>query len=392
MDYRFSDAQRCLVEEAFAFARDELAPHADAWDRDSHFPLKAIARAASRGYLGLTAGPDHGGLGLGALDASLVLEQLATGCGASAAFMALHTVAVWTVGRFGGPELKAHWLPRLVAGEARVAFALSEGPPWVKARRDGDEYRLEGLLGAVPGAAVSDLLLMDVDIEGDGATLCLLPAGAEGVGFGEEASHAGWRAVSLRPLRLDGVTMPASQRLGGEGQRVEALRQARDRARLALAAVAVGNAQAALAQALRAGLGPEHPQCPSSSAETVPQALAEPYAALIAGQQLVRLAAAQVDHDAPQAGLLCAAAKRYTDLHGPRLCRTALQLQAGYGYLDDHAMDRRARDSDTQAGVLGNDDHLRAAIASRLRTSQALYELTPLASDGEPRAMTRGTP
>ncbi|TRX75901.1 acyl-CoA dehydrogenase [Pseudomonas mangiferae] len=386
MDYRFSDTQRQRVEAAFAFARGELAPHSDDWDREGHFPLKAIARAAAQGYLGLSASPAHGGLGLSALDESLVLEQLASGCGATAAFIALHNVAAWTVDRFADDALKAHWLSRLCAGEVLVAFALGEATPTpLRATRDDDGYRLDGLPGAVPAAAASDLLLVDAELEDAGPTLFLLPVAAEGVGFGAEEPRSGWRALPSRPLRIDSARVAAGQRLGAEGQATEALRRARERAHLALAAVAVGNAQAALGQVLR---DPRHTGVPEPSPLTVdqvPEALAEPYAALIAGQQLVRLAAGQLDDDAPQAGLLCAAAKHYTDHHGPRLCRAALQLRASSGYLNDYALDRRARDSEMHTGVQGRDEHLRAAIARRLHASQAL-QAPPQAAASEAAA------
>ena len=93
MDFNLTEEQRLLVESARAFAQHELAPHAADWDREHHFPLDVIRRAAEQGYLGLYIAEEDGGLGLSRLSASQIFEQLAAGCVATTAYLTIHNMA-----------------------------------------------------------------------------------------------------------------------------------------------------------------------------------------------------------------------------------------------------------------------------------------------------------
>ena len=85
MDFELSDEQRLLTDSARAFAARELAPHAADWDREQHFPVEVIRRAAEQGYLALYLREEDSGLGLSRLSSSLIFEQLAAGCVATTA-------------------------------------------------------------------------------------------------------------------------------------------------------------------------------------------------------------------------------------------------------------------------------------------------------------------
>ena len=93
MDFELNEEQRLLVDSARAFAAAELAPHAADWDRDHHFPVDVIKRAAQQGFLSLYISEEDGGLGLSRLTSSLIFEQLSAGCVATAAFMTIHNMA-----------------------------------------------------------------------------------------------------------------------------------------------------------------------------------------------------------------------------------------------------------------------------------------------------------
>ena len=107
MDFELNEEQRLLVDSARAFATRELAPHAADWDREQHFPLEVIRRAAEQGYLALYIGEDDGGLGLSRLTSSLIFEQLAAGCVATTAYLTIHNMATWMLASFADEALKA---------------------------------------------------------------------------------------------------------------------------------------------------------------------------------------------------------------------------------------------------------------------------------------------
>lgn len=157
MDFELSDEQRLLVHSAAAFTRHELAPNAADWDRDHHFPVEVIRRAAEQGYLGLYIAEDDGGLGLSRLSASLIFEQLAAGCVATTAYLTIHNMAAWMLASFGDAELKARWLPGLISGEHLASYCLTEPDAGsdaahlrTRARRDGEHYVLDGSKYFIP--------------------------------------------------------------------------------------------------------------------------------------------------------------------------------------------------------------------------------------------------
>src|SRR3990167_1838990 len=144
MDFELSDEQRLLVDSARAFAARELAPHAGDWDRDHHFPVDVIRRAAEQGYLALYLKEEDGGLGLSRLSSALIFEQLAAGCVATTAFITIHNMATWMLASFADQALKDAWLPGLAS----------------RATRDGEAYVLDGSKCFTSGAGSTDVLIV----------------------------------------------------------------------------------------------------------------------------------------------------------------------------------------------------------------------------------------
>src|SRR5690606_28802394 len=176
MDFELSDEQRLLTDSARAFAARELAPHAGDWDRDHHFPLEVIRRAAEQGYLALYISEENGGLGLSRLTSSLIFEQLSAGCVATTAYLTIHNMASWMVASFADQALKDAWLPRLTGGELLASYCLTEPDAGsdaahlrTRARRDGDEYVLDGSKCFISGAGSTDVLIVMARTGEDGA-------------------------------------------------------------------------------------------------------------------------------------------------------------------------------------------------------------------------------
>jgi alkylation response protein AidB-like acyl-CoA dehydrogenase len=164
MDFELNEEQRLLVDSARAFAARELAPHAADWDREHHFPVEVIRRAAEQGYLALYIGEEDGGLGLSRLASSLIFEQLAAGCVATTAYLTIHNMATWMLASFGDESLKAQYLPGLTGGELLASYCLTEPDAGsdaarlrTRARREGDDYVLDGSKCFISGAGSTDV-------------------------------------------------------------------------------------------------------------------------------------------------------------------------------------------------------------------------------------------
>ncbi len=376
MNFELSDEQRLLVDSARAFAAQELAPHAADWDREHHFPLEVIKRAGAQGYLALYLGEEDGGLGLSRLSASLIFEQLAAGCVATTAYLTIHNMATWMLARFADDALKRQWLPRLVGGERLASYCLTEPDAGsdaahlrMRAKRQGDQYLLDGSKCFISGAGSTDVLIVMARTGEDGPkgiSCFLVPAHAEGISYGRNELKMGWRAQPTRSITFEGVRVPAGNRIGPEGQGFVYAMQGLDGGRLNIASCSLGAAQAALEQSLR--YVQERKQFGQALAEfqALQFRLADMLTDLTASRQMVRLAAHKLDHQHGEASLYCAMAKRFATDRCFELCNQALQLHGGYGYLNDYPLERWVRDSRVHQILEGTNEIMRVIIARRL--------------------------
>lgn len=376
MDFELNEEQRLLVDSARAFATRELAPHAADWDREQHFPLEVIRRAAEQGYLALYIGEDHGGLGLSRLTSSLIFEQLAAGCVATTAYLTIHNMATWMLASFADAALKAQYLPGLTTGELLASYCLTEPDAGsdaahlrTRARREGDEYVLDGSKCFISGAGSTDILIVMARTGEDGAkgiSCFLVQAGAEGVKYGRNEDKMGWKAQPTRTISFEGVRIPAGNRIGPEGQGFVYAMKGLDGGRLNIASCSLGAAQAALEQSLRYVEERKQFGKPLAEFQALQFKLADMLTDLTASRQMVRLAAHKLDNRHAEAALYCAMAKRFATDHCFALCNEALQLHGGYGYLNDYPLERWVRDSRVHQILEGTNEIMRVIIARRL--------------------------
>ena len=376
MDFELSEEQRLLVASARTFASRELAPHAADWDRDHHFPVEVIRKAADQGFLALYLDEADGGLGLSRLSASLIFEQLAAGCVATTAFLTIHNMASWMLARFAEPALKEAWLPGLISGELLASYCLTEPDAGSdaahlrsRARRDGDSYVIDGSKCFISGAGSTQVLIVMARTGEDGArgiSCFLVPGDAEGVRYGRNELKMGWRAQPTRTITFEGVRIPAGNRIGPEGQGFVYAMKGLDGGRINIASCSLGAAQAALEQSLRYVEERKQFGKPLSEFQALQFRLADMLTDLTASRQMVRLAAHKLDAGDAEASLYCAMAKRFATDRCFELCNQALQLHGGYGYLNDYPLERWVRDSRVHQILEGTNEIMRVIIARRL--------------------------
>ncbi|MCR4510503.1 acyl-CoA dehydrogenase family protein [Pseudomonas sp. 32.2.56] len=377
MDFELSDEQRLLVDSARAFAAKELAPYAADWDRDHHFPVEVIKRAAEQGYLALYIKEEDGGLGLSRLSSSLIFEQLSAGCIATTAFLTIHNMASWMLASFADQALKDAWLPRLVSGELLASYCLTEPDAGsdaanlrTRARRDGDDYVIDGSKCFISGAGSTDVLIVMArtgeDSGAKGVSCFLVPADAEGVKYGRNELKMGWRAQPTRTISFEGVRIPAGNRIGPEGQGFVYAMKGLDGGRINIASCSLGAAQAALEQSLRYVEERKQFGKALSTFQALQFKQADMLTELTASRQMVRLAAHKLDQGHGEASLYCAMAKCFATDHCFTVCNEALQLHGGYGYLNDYPLERWVRDSRVHQILEGTNEIMRVIIARRL--------------------------
>src|SRR5690606_9752841 len=162
MDFQWNGDQRAIEEAARAFAEAELLPHSAKWDEGKHFPREQLKLAAEMGFAGIYVGEEHGGMGLGRMEAAVIFEELSRGDVATAAFISIHNMASWMIDKFGSAELRARMVPSLVSMDKIASYCLTEPGSGsdaaalrTSAVRDGDHYVLNGSKAFISGAGAS---------------------------------------------------------------------------------------------------------------------------------------------------------------------------------------------------------------------------------------------
>jgi hypothetical protein len=374
--FELPEATRALRETALAFARERLAPHAQRWDEQRHFPIDVLREAAALGMAALYVREASGGAGLTRLDAAVVFEALATGCPTISAFLSIHNMVAWMVDRHGSDAQRAAWLPSLLTMESIASYCLTEPGAGsdaaalaTRATRDNAGYVLDGTKQFISGAGVSDLYLTMARTGRPGAqgiSALLVPKETPGLSFGANEKKMGWNAQPTRQVIFSGARVAADALLGQEGEGFRIAMGGLDGGRLNIAACSVGGAQAALDIALayvreRRAFGHAIEKFQATQFR-----LADMVTELEAARTLLWRACAKLDGGAPDATAFCAMAKRFATDIGFRVADDALQLLGGYGYLADYGIEKIVRDLRVHRILEGTNEIMRVITARHL--------------------------
>lgn len=382
MDFSLTEDQLAFAESARAFSEALLAPGAATWDEEAHFPVDVLRAAGELGFMGMYTPEAAGGLGMNRLDASLIVEELAQGCTATAAFVTIHNMATSMIGKYCSQSVIDEWCPDLVAGTRLASYCLTESGAGsdaaslrTTARRDGDDYLVNGGKVFISGAGATDVLVVMLrtgDAGPKGISALLIPADAEGVSYGKKEDKMGWNAQPTRTITFDNVRVPVANRLGEEGQGFAIAMEGLDGGRINIATCSVGTAQQALEEATAYVQERKQFNTAIADFQATQFKLADMLTELVAARQMVRLAANKLDKGDGQASTYCAMAKRFATDVGFAVCNDALQLFGGYGYIKEYPMERHVRDTRVHQILEGTNEVMRVIVSRRLLMEGAL--------------------
>jgi acyl-CoA dehydrogenase len=360
MDFSFTPEQiaiRDAVEQICARYPDEY------WlerDREGGFPHGLHADLARDGWLGIAMPPEYGGAGLGMTEAALMMQTIAASgagfAGASAVHMNIFGLNPVVV--FGDEAQRARWLPDLIAGRHKACFAVTEPDAGLdttrlttRAVRDGDDYVVHGRKIWISTAQVAHKMLLlarttplaDVAKPTQGLSLFYTDLDRERVEV-REIEKMGRKAVDSNMLFIDGLRIPAADRIGEEGRGFEYILHGLNPERILIAAEAVGIGRAALAHAVRYANERKVFGRPIGQNQGVQHPLAQAWMQLEAADLMVFKAAAMYDAGQP-CGPYANSAKYLAAEAGHNACQTAVMTLGGMGYAKEYHVERLLRES-----------------------------------------------
>jgi len=374
--FDLTDEQLQIQEMARQFTADAITPHAAEWDEKHIFPRDTIRAAAELGFASIYVSEESGGIGLGRLEAALIMEAMAYGCPSTSAFISIHNMASWMIDTFGSQAIKDKYLPSLITMDRLASYCLTEPSSGsdaaalkTRAVLDGDHYVVNGSKQFISGAGENEIYVTMVrtGAEGPKGISCLvIEKDMPGVSFGANERKLGWHSQPTRQVTFEDVRVPIENRVGGEGEGFRFAMMGLDGGRLNIGACSLGGAQRCLDEAIAYTKDRQQFGKPIADFQNTQFVLADMATELEAARALLYLAAAKVTAGAPDKTKFAAMAKRLATDTGSSVVDRALQLHGGYGYLQDYPIERFWRDLRVHSILEGTNQVMRMIVGREL--------------------------
>ena len=374
----YTAQQMELRDRARDLAETVMRPVAALHDVEQTYPWEVQKAIKAAGLSGVWIPREYGGLGGGVLDLCIVVEEFSRACGGMGVGYAVNALGSFPIIFSGTAEQKQRWLPAIAAGDALIAFGLSEkesgsdaGSMTTRAEKDGDGYVLNGEKKWNTGGAVASLnTIFAVTQPGRGArgiSAFLVEKDTPGYRVGKHEDKLGIRCVPVVEIQLQNCRVPEANLLGGaEGHGFKHAMITLDRARPGVAAQAVGLAQGALDLALQYTHERKQFGQSVSSFQGIQWMLADMASQVEAARALVHYAARVIDAGAKQITKLSAMCKLVATDVAMKVTTDAVQLFGGYGYCKDFPVEKYMRDAKITQIYEGTNQIQRLVIARSL--------------------------
>jgi short/branched chain acyl-CoA dehydrogenase len=351
-----NEEHQALRQSVRDFAREVVAPVIAEHYEHHTFPYDVVRQMGKMGLFGLPFPEEHGGMGGDYFALCLTLEELArVDSSVAITLEAAISLGAMPIYRFGTDEQKAHWLPRLISGEALAAFGLTEpgfgsdaGGTQTRAVLDGDEWVINGSKAFITNSGTDITALVTVTgTNPDGSkelSTIIVPSGTPGFTVQPGYSKVGWCASDTHELTFEDCRVPAANLLGERGRGFAQFLRILDEGRIAIAALAVGLAQGCVDESVkyakeRHAFGQAIGNFQAiqfkiadmeTRAHTARLAYYDAAERMLAGQDFKRQAAI---------------AKLYASESAVTNAREATQVHGGYGFMNEFPVARYWRDS-----------------------------------------------
>jgi len=377
VNFDLTPEQKQVRDVARDFAQAELGDKIAPFDERHEFPHAIVAKLGPLGFLGVLVPEEYGGAGLDYVSYALIVEELNRGDASVGITMWAHnSLCTNHVTLFASPAQKAKWLPRLAHGEILGAWGLTEPGSGSDAaalrtraeRRDGG-YVLNGSKAFITNASVGALAVVmartDPTKGAKGISAFVVEKGTPGFSAGTPYRKLGLHASDTAELIFEDARVPADQVLGAEGQGFVQAMQVLEGGRIAMAAMAVGIAQAAVDAAVK------YMKQRTAFGKTLAefnglQGMIAEVATEVEVARLLLLRAAYLKDSGRPAMHAAAMAKVFASEAAMKAATKAVQIHGGAGYITEFPVERIFRDAKLTEIGEGTSEVQRLVIAREI--------------------------
>jgi alkylation response protein AidB-like acyl-CoA dehydrogenase len=355
MDLSLNEEQQAFRALAREFLDKEVVPHRAAWDRAEQVDTTLLPKLAELGFFGLTIPEEYGGVGGDYITYCLGMEELGR---ADSSVRGIVSVSMGLVGKsilgYGTEEQKQDWLRKIATGESLGCFGLTEpdtgsdaGNLRTKAVRDADDYVIDGQKIFITNGTWADVCLLFARTGGSGpkgVSAFLVPTSTPGFERREIHGKLGLRGQATSEMFFAGVRVPASARLGEEGQGFTIAMNSLDKGRVSVGAGCVGIIQGCLEATVAYSKERQQFGRPLASFQMIQDMIAEMSIDADAARLLVWRAADLIERGEPF-GVEASKAKYFASEAAVKAANLAIQAFGGYGYVDEYPVQKYMRDA-----------------------------------------------
>jgi butyryl-CoA dehydrogenase len=375
MNLELTEEQELLQKTVREFAESEVKPLAKELDETGRFPRETFKKAAELGLTGIAIPEEEGGAGFDHIAYSIAIEEISRCCASTGVILSVqNSLYCDPIHRFGTEEQKKKFVAPFARGEKIGCYALTEPQAGsnaaalqTKAVNRGEKYVINGTKAWITNGGAADATIVYVNTDppkGEkGITALVVEKGTPGFKVGKEEKKLGINATACCELIFTDCEVPASNRIGNEGEGYKVALSTLDGGRIGIAAQATGIAQGAFEAALawsqqRMAFG--HP---ISQFQAIQFMLADMSTEIDAARLLVRKAAWKQDTGA-RFSMDAAIAKLFASEMATRVTHKAIQIHGGYGYSREYPVERAYRDARITEIYEGTSEIQRLVISS----------------------------
>ncbi len=378
MNFELSEDQKGIRDAVREFAEAEIGPRVAQWEREGHFPREILGGLARMGLMGMMVPETWGGAGADAVSYVLAVEELARVCASTAVIVSVNnSVVCYPIWKFGTEEQKTTILSALASGRALGAYALSEPQSGsdaanqkTRAVRDGESYVLNGAKAWITNAGEAQwyvvMAMTDPSAGTRGITAFLVSAEDRGLRVGAPEDKMGLRSSKTAAIFLEDLRIPASRRLGAEGEGFTIAMTTLDHSRIGIAAQGIGIGQAAYEASVAYAKTRETFGRKLAEHEAIAFQIADMRLQLEAARVLTYRAAVRSETPGVRYSKESSMAKVYATEACNAIAARAVQIFGGYGYSKEYPVERYYRDARVTTIYEGTSEIQRIVIAKNV--------------------------
>jgi butyryl-CoA dehydrogenase len=375
LNLELTEEQQLLQKSVRAFAEAEVKPLAREIDETGRFPRETFKKAAELGLTGVALPENYGGAGMDHISYTIVIEEIARVCASTSVILSVqNSLYCDPIYRFGTEEQKQKLLVPFARGEKVGCYALTEPQAGsnaaalqTKAVRKGDTYVINGTKAWITNGGAADAAIAYVNTQPEkgekGITALVVEKGTRGFSVGKEEKKLGIHGTACTELAFSDCVVPASNRIGEEGEGYKVALSTLDGGRIGIAAQATGIAQGAFEAALSYAQQRQAFGHPIADFQAIQFMLADMATEIDAARLLARRAAWKQDSGA-RFSMEAAIAKLFASEMSTRVAHKAIQIHGGYGYSSEYPVERAYRDARITEIYEGTSEIQRLVIAA----------------------------